>query len=151
MLHMNIIRPYAGSDMAACLRLFDGNVPRFFAASERQDFAAFLERLPGKTYLVVERDHIVVACGGHMVETGGETAALCWGMVDHNLQGNGIGRLLTEARLNAVRAEGGVKRVKLDTSQHTRDFYARFGFRAEAVVKDGYGPGLDRWDMLLEF
>lgn len=41
-------------------------------------------------------------------------------------------------------------RIELDTSQHTQAFYARFGFTVERVVVNGYGPGLDRWDMALD-
>ena len=35
-------RPYAPADAEACLALFDANVPRYFDASERAEFAAFL-------------------------------------------------------------------------------------------------------------
>ncbi|WP_258078827.1 hypothetical protein [Xanthomonas arboricola] len=43
-----------------------------------------------------------------------------------------------------------VRRVILDTSQHTRQFYARFGFVVQQVTVDGYAPGLERWDMALD-
>ena len=149
---MDFVRAYAPSDRDDCLRLFDGNAPDFFAASERQDFADFLERQPaGVSFQVVERDGRLVACGGHFVEDDGETAGLCWGMVDRSLQGTGLGHILTEARLRAIRATPGVKRVRLDTSQHTHGFYARFGFQREAISPDGYGPGLERWNMILRF
>lgn len=46
-------------------------------------------------------------------------------------------------------SDAGVGRVKLNTSQHTQGFYARFGFETEAVTPDGYAPGIDRWDMVL--
>ena len=148
---MTTVRPYTPLDMQSCLRLFDSNVPHFFTAAERGDFAAFLERhAVTESYHVVERDGDVVACGGYFVREDGETAGFCWGMVDRSLHRNGIGRLLTEARLQAVRASPGLRRITLDTSQHTKAFYARFGFRVEAVTKDGYGPGLDRYDMVLD-
>lgn len=147
---MTAVRVYVPADREACLTLFDGNVPTFFAAGEREDFAAFLDRHAADwAFQVIERDGRVVACGGHKVASDGVTAGFCWGMVDRALHRAGLGRALTEARLRAARATPGVTQVCLDTSQHTRGFYERFGFVVEAVVADGYGAGLDRYDMRL--
>lgn len=147
---INLVRGYRSSDRDACLALFRGNVPDFFAASEEAQFAGFLDRQAAKcAYQVIVRDGHIVACGGHVTESDGITASFCWGMVERGRHRTGLGRLLTEARLRAARATPGVRQVRLDTSQHTQGFYARFGFETVAVVKDGYDPGLDRWDMLL--
>ncbi|WP_218647408.1 GNAT family N-acetyltransferase [Sphingobium lactosutens] len=130
--------------------MFDGNVPVFFAASERQDFVRFLEQdAINSSYLVIERNGRVVACGGLAFEKDGKTASLCWGMVDRGLQKTGLGNALTQARLTVAAAKPGVIQIRLDTSQHTQGFYARFGFQTERITQEGYGPGLDRWDMLL--
>ena len=145
---MNTARPYTVADRAACLALFDSNAPRFFDPSERAGFEQFLDDLRGP-YPVSERDGRGVGGGGHAVEPDGRTVSLCWGMVEQGLHGQGLGRLLTEARLAAARAEPGVTAVRLDTGQHTTGFYERFGFVIERVVKDGYAPGSDRHDMRL--
>lgn len=148
---VNTIRPYVTQDYAACLALFDSNVPQFFARTERTDFERFLEHDAGAWhYLVIVRAGAVVACGGHALSVDGRVASFGWGMVDRRLHRQGLGRALTEARLDACRRSAGVTRIELDTSQHTRAFYARFGFGVERVVVDGYGPGLDRWDMALD-
>lgn len=42
----------------------------------------------------------------------------------------------------------GVTQVALDTSQHTAPFYARPDFREVRRTPSGYGPGLDRVDMI---
>ncbi|WP_440984587.1 GNAT family N-acetyltransferase [Xanthomonas sontii] len=147
---MNTIRPYVMQDRAACLALFDSNVPQFFDRSERAGFDRFLQHDTGTWhYLVVARAGVVVACGGHALRLDGRVASFGWGMVDRRLHRHGLGRALTEARLDACRSAG-VARIELDTSQHTQGFYARFGFGVERVVVDGYGPGLDRWDMALD-
>ncbi|MEH3122505.1 MAG: GNAT family N-acetyltransferase [Sphingomonas phyllosphaerae] len=146
------VRAYGAADRAACLALFNGNTPAFFAAEERVDFAAFLDTHAADwAFQVVERCGTIVACGGHRVAADGETAGFCWGMVDHRQHRSGIGRILTQSRLDAARATPGVRQVRLDTSQHTQGFYARFGFEVERVVPDGYAPGLDRVDMLLRW
>ena len=143
-------RTYRAEDMAGCLALFDSNTPRFFDVSEREGFVSFLNdqalRWP---YQVLELEGRIVGCGGHAVEADGVSVALCWGMVDNSLHGQGLGRVLTEARIAAARATPGVARVKLNTSQHTQGFYARFGFETEKVTPDGYASGIDRWDMVL--
>ncbi len=143
-------RAYAPSDQDACLALLDGNSPTFFTASDRTMFEAFLADLAvAWGYRVLERDGRLVACGGCTVEADGTTAGFCWGMVDRALQGTGLGTQLTAMRLRDAAAIPGVTRVRLDTSQLTQGFYARFGFRPVRVTRDGYGPGLDRWDMVL--
>lgn len=145
------IRPYAASDRDGCLALFDGNVPRFFAPSERADFARFLDRQTGEgAYLVLTRGGHLLACGGLGLSEDGRTAEFVWGMVDRASQGQGLGRALTQARLRAAAALPNLRQIRLDTSQHTQGFYARFGFRVLSVTQDGYGPGLDRWDMVLD-
>lgn len=143
-------RPYHVADRDACLALFDGNVPRFFDPDERAGFADFLDTHAERwAYRVLASDGSVVACGGHAVIDDGTTADLCWGMVDRAHHGTGLGSLLTVARIDAARALPGMLRVRLDTSQHTAGFYHRFGFVTDAVVLDGYGPGLDRHEMTL--
>lgn len=143
------VRDYAPADRAACLAVFETNVPDFFAAAEREELEAFL-RDPSGPYLVLEDDDgRIVACGGYAVEPGSETADLCWGMVARDRQGAGLGRWLTEARLARIRRDAAVREVALRTSQHTRGFYERMGFVTESVVADGFSPGLHRYDMRL--
>lgn len=141
-------RPYRADDYSACLALFDGNTPEFFAAHERAEFLAFLREIGPWPYLVGEAGGQVVACGGF--EVAGSSASLTFGMVDRRLQGQGIGQALTRARLEAIRAAPGVDRVVIETSQLSAGFYDRLGFRVTEVTENGFGPGLDRWVMVLE-
>lgn len=78
----------------------------------------------------------------------GRIAHFCWGMVDRTRHRQGIGTTLVRVRLHRA-AQAGVREVRLDTSQHSRAFYERLGFQAGSVMADGYGPGLDRCDMVL--
>ncbi len=146
-----VLRPFAPEDAAACLALFDGNTPRYFAPGERAEFAAFLQALPRADwpYWVMWRGGVAVACGGLILDAPARRAGLSWGMVDVRLHGTGLGRRLTEARLAQARRRPGLAAVTMETSQHTQGFYARLGFAVQAVTPDGFGPGLDRWDMVL--
>ena len=70
-------------------------------------------------------------------------------MVQREQHRSGYGRVLLEARLAAIRAEGGVRDVRLSTSQHAAGFYQRFGFLTVKLVPGGFSPGIDRCDMVL--
>jgi len=147
---MDTLRNYQPDDLAACLGLFDENVPAFFAAEERSAFVRFLTRHAAQwNYQVLERAGQVVASAGYALGPAVGVASLCWGMVHPRLHRQGLGTVLLQARLRALRARPAIAQVVLDTSQHTQAFYARFGFVATRVVPGGYGPGLDRWDMAL--
>lgn len=145
---MSTIRAFTAADAPACLAIFDGNVPRFFGAHERADFSTYLQQ-PARAadYRVIECGDRVVACGGLAMDDA-LTAAFCWGMVDHTVHRQGLGRELAQARLLQARARG-ARRVVLSTSQHTCDFYAALGFEVTGVVSDGHGPGLDAVGMAL--
>ncbi|ADO43294.1 GNAT family N-acetyltransferase [Ketogulonicigenium vulgare] len=144
-------RSYQPADHDACLALFDGNVPHFFDPSERADYVAFLaDQVLRRPYIVLEQAGRIIACGGLQVLADQRASFLSWGMVARDLQGQGIGRHLTMARIALARATEGVDKITLNTSQHTQGFYARFGFTPVKVTLDGYGPGLDRWDMVLD-
>ena len=148
---MDTIRTYRPDDFSACLALFNDNVPTFFSAGERADFVRFLTHHAATWhYQVIERAGQVVACAGYSISTNGTTASLGWGMVHPGLHRQGLGTMLLLARLETLRLTQEIEHVVLDTSQHTQAFYARFGFVVKQIVQDGYGAGLDRWDMALD-
>ena len=144
------VREYTSSDRSSCLAVFDSNVPRFFASSEREEFAAFLNTpLPGPFALIEDEAGEVLGCGGYRVRPGSTTADLCWGMIKRERHGTGLGKLLLDIRLERIHADTEVEAVSVHTSQHTCGFYRHRGFRTERVTPNGYAPGLDRCDMRL--
>jgi GNAT superfamily N-acetyltransferase len=140
------VRDFDSADLPACLEVFDTNVPLYFKPHEREQFQADLPLID--RYFVLQ-DHVAIAgCGGYSVRPGTSTADLCWGMVRRELHGTGLGQLLLEYRLERIRGDRRITEVALNTSQYTRGFYERYGFRTLQVTPDGYAPGLDRCDML---
>lgn len=144
-----VIRPYQPSDREACLGIFDANTPQSFLPSERADFEAWLDSAGGSAeYLVMEGPSGVVACGGlWFSEDVDRPAGFAWGMVHPDWQRQGLGSALARTRLARLR-ELRVARALLDTSQFTAPFYARLGFQEVKRTANGYGPGLDRVDMV---
>ncbi|MND93430.1 acetyltransferase [compost metagenome] len=144
-------RAYCIEDRLACLAVFDSNVPHFFALQERPDYIEFLaSEVLERPYLVVQDGKEIIGCGGLKVIAEKKTAFLSWGMVASKYHGKGVGRFLAEARLDLAKTIPEVEAVTLNTSQHTRRFYEKFGFVSTSVTPDGYAPGLDRWDMILK-
>lgn len=141
------IRPFHPEDRAACLALFGSNVPGFFAPHERAEFETWLHG-PGESFVVGEAGR-VVACGAVWLDPQRPEppAGLSWGMVARDAQRRGHGSQLLAFRLKRLRALGAAE-AHLDTSQRSAPFFARFGFRQVRRVPGGYGPGLDRVDMV---
>jgi len=142
------VRRYQHDDLAACIAVFDSNVPKFFHATERAGFEEFLE--DPWPYIVMENDGAIVGCGGWDREEDEKLACLTWGMVRSDVHNSGLGRFLLLYRLREIAKMGGVERVRIDTSQHTADFFRKQGFKVVGVEKDGYAPGLDRIEMVMK-
>lgn len=141
-------RPFAPGDAAACLALFDANVPRYFDPSERDGFARFLDAPPCPYLVGTDGRDAVVACGGWFVEEGDpRVGGLAWGILHPALHGRGLGRQLLEVRLARLRETPGVRSLVLRTCQHTQRFFERAGFAVTAHVPDGHAPGIDFVEM----
>lgn len=145
-----LIRSYVPSDREACLDLLRSNIPEHFSPPETEEFARFLDALPGP-YFVAEVDGRIVGCGGIAVEKDGVTATLCWGIVEATRQRTGVGTRLLERRLGGFLAEHPeIRRVQMHTSQKVQGFYAKHGFVVASVVPQGFGPELDLVTMVRE-
>ena len=141
------IRPFVRTDEAACLGIFDGNMPRFFAPSERPEFVRFLETSTSPYLVATAQDGSVIACGGYHVDGDAAFANLTWGMVQRSWHGRGIGETLLHARIAAIEASTTVAVIRATTSQHARGFFARHGFKLVRIEPDGLARGLDRVEM----
>ncbi|MBK8171535.1 MAG: GNAT family N-acetyltransferase [Sandaracinaceae bacterium] len=143
------IRPFQKADLAACLAVFDSNVPLYFTQDERLLFEEFLASLPGP-YTIVEDAGEVVACGGFARSNSNSNIVnLCWGMVHRDKHVKGYGTAMLKGRLAEITQNPEIEFVDINTSQHTAPFFESNGFATLYVTKDGYGPGLDRYDMRL--
>jgi GNAT superfamily N-acetyltransferase len=140
--------PYDSCMRDGCLRIFDLNVPAFFAGKERVLFEEYLDGHSG-SYLAIVFEGGIAACGGFFVLPEERIAGLSWGMVRPDCQHMGVGRRLLLTRLLAVTARSRVDRVILDTSQNAQGFFGHFGFVQTRTTPDGLAPGLDRVEMTL--
>lgn len=144
------LRPWGAEDRALGEALFDSNTPDYFAAIEKADFLGFMDDLEGPYFVLETLAGEALGCGGYARQPKAPSvAALCWGMVRGDLHGRRLGeRLLTE-RLALIAADPTFETVDIQTTQHSRGFFARYGFVEIAHVPDGFAPGMDRVDMTL--
>jgi predicted GNAT family N-acyltransferase len=145
------LRRYRAEDRAACLALFDGNMPEYFAADERAEFVETLDEMDGgiADYWVLELEgEGIVACGGYAATDGDPSiAVLFWGMVRRDLHRRGLGERLLLERLRRIDADPAFASAVIETTQHSRDFYARHGFQVVREQRNGIALGLDLVDM----
>lgn len=152
-----MIRPYKPSDRNACLEIFESNCPKYFDQSERVYIERWLDaqdageptypNSAGDHYFVLEVDGRVIACGGFYLRKEEHTANIAWGMVSSYFHRQGYGRKLFQYRLNEIERHRPGAKIVLDTSQHTFGFFEKMGLKVQSITKDGYGTGLDRYDM----
>ena len=144
-------RVYETRDRDACIDVCRGNVPKFIAEEEVVLFSRFIdEQVPSSCRYVVGRvDGAVVACGGLARDGERQVATMCWGLVQRSWHGRGLGSALLVERmawLSREELQAGWK-FELQTSQHTYRFFEKFGFRVGGITPNGFGGGLDKYEM----
>lgn len=142
-----MIRQYRESDIDAVVEIFRSNIPKYFGPSEEPGLRQFLAEF-AELYSVIEVDGNVIGAGGIGLNDD-DTVSLCWGMVHREHLGTGVGRILTQYRIERSREVFGDKPIVTSTSQLTEGFYERFGLKTFERNKDAFGPGLDECKMRL--
>jgi predicted GNAT family N-acyltransferase len=147
-MKMNL-RPYTEADLEAVVEIFRSNIPKYFGPGEEPGLRDFLSSTRGENYYVGDIEGTLIAAGGVAVNEN-QTVSLCWGMVRADHLGTGLGRELTEYRIGKAKEIFGGLPLFISTSQHTQGFYEKFGFRLTKHERDGFGPGIDICEMLLD-
>lgn len=145
-----MIRAYSPTDLSACLRVFDSNVPRYFSSGERDRFRSFLDDLPGPAWVTHSDEQQVTGFGAVSFVPNGHEAWLRWGMVDSRYHRQGIGEALLLTRLAWIRHHSSAVIVRVATTRSVGGFFEHMGFRLVAVTRGGMAPDLDRVDYALD-
>lgn len=145
-----MIRKYTSDDLDAIVAIFRSNIPKYFTPEEEPGLHDFVSKFPDE-YYVVELDGEIVGAGGIAFnDLTPPTVSLCWGMVRKDHLGTGLGKVLTEFRIELSKEKYPGIAMTIGTSQHTEGFYEKFGFRTTERNIDGFGPGIDECKMRLE-
>ncbi|HET8859292.1 GNAT family N-acetyltransferase [Marivirga sp.] len=140
------IRPYIASDKAAVLQLFDLNTPQYFDEAERADLIHYLDN-ETEDYFVVEDEGEIVGAGGINNELQSKTAIISWDIIKPNQHGKGIGRKLTQHRIQHINTKPEIEKIIVRISQHTDKFYEKMGFKLLKVEQDYWAKGFDLYEM----
>lgn len=145
------LRRYEPRDLDAVVAIFRSNIPKYFGHEEEPGLIEFLSTDRMEDYYVVEIEEQVVGAGGIAInDIEPPTVSLCWGMVREDCLGTGIGKELTRFRIELARGKYPGLPITIGTSQHTRGFYEKFGFRLVEHTPNGFGPGIDNCRMRLD-
>jgi predicted GNAT family N-acyltransferase len=136
-----------------CVEAFISNVPDYFTEAEIAQYEDWLNLLQeGKDnshYYVAAMGDTLVGCGGFGYDANNNTVTFAWGFVHRNFHKRGFGKLLLTYRLNKIRELHPHASIVLDTTQHSRPFFERYGFVTVKYTEDGYSAGMHRYDMVL--
>ena len=140
---------------SALLKVFKSNMPLYFAPEELALFDAFLDRdMERGPYYIIFKDNEIVGCGGIALNeptkyTNEPHVIMTWGMVDNTRHKEGLGKALLLYRMEqAKEVYPGVK-IALGTTQHTFEFFEKYGFKTVFYEKDHWGKDLDLYQMEL--
>ncbi len=139
-------RQYRRTDYQACRDIFAANCPEFFAPNEEAEYQEFLDAVP-ESYEVCEVDGQVRGAFGLLPDSGNEKR-LSWILLDPEVQGVGIGQKLMERVIDLGHLSE-TRNVRIAASHKSAPFFARFGAMSTSSTRDGWGPGMDRVDMVL--
>ncbi|MEX2964643.1 GNAT family N-acetyltransferase [Microbulbifer sp. TYP-18] len=131
-----------------CRSIFLKNVPDFFAENEESPFLEFLDSAPS-IYRIVLLDQEVIGSFGVTEIMVGEAGRISWIMLDPAKQGVGAGRYMIDECLS-IANDYKLGALKISASHLSEAFFKYFGASREGFVKDGWGKGMHRVDMLLQ-
>ncbi len=142
-----VIRPYEVSDQRDCLAVFDANCPEYFDPGERADYVEFLDERPAGYEVCVQGRSIAGAFGVCARAEGGQR--LRWILIKPAAQGQGVGSAMM-VRAQEVCRDLRAAQLHISASQKSAPFFVRFGVRAVETIPQGWGPDLDRVEMVLQ-
>jgi [ribosomal protein S18]-alanine N-acetyltransferase len=152
------IRKYEPRDKQECIDIFNSNCPEFFDPGEIELLEKWLtaqdkgqhvyDTSVAEQYYVLEYNNRIIASGGFVILKDKPIAVMAWGMVLNGYHRQGFGKKLFVFRAEEIRKQYPNYSITLDTSQHSYKFFKHLGFVVTKITPEGYGPGLDRYDMV---
>lgn len=141
-----MIRNYTHKDKSKVMTLLRQNTPQYFALIEESDFEQYLDH-DVEDYFVYQYNSEIIGAGGINYFPEEKLARLSWDMVDPKSQGTGIGRELTQYRINRLNSNPNIELISVRTSQLVYKFYEKIGFELKKVEKDFWAKHFDLYQM----
>lgn len=143
------IRNYTPTDDSQLIELLRLNTPKYFAPAEETDLIDYLANHIDH-YYVVEIDNVIMGCGGFNISNDRKNAAISWDIIHPDAQGKGVGKQLTQYRIDRIKEIKSIEIISVRTSQLVYKFYEKFGFVLKEITKDYWAEGIDMYRMEME-
>ena len=144
-----MIRNYTKKDKSTLIELLRQNTPEYFDPSEEIEFINYLDH-EVEDYFVYELDFKIIGAGGINYFLEEKSARISWDMVDSKSQGKGIGKKLTQHRINHLKRNTEVEIIRVRTSQHAYKFYGKMGFELDKIEKKYWAKNFDLYLMKMK-
>ena len=141
-----MIRNYTKKDKSTLIELLRQNTPEYFDPSEEIEFINYLDH-EVEDYFVYELDFKIIGAGGINYFLEEKSARISWDMVDSKSQEKGIGKKITQHRINHLKRNTEVEIIRVRTSQHAYKFYEKMGFELEKIEKEYWAKNFDLYLM----
>ncbi|CAL2087178.1 GNAT family N-acetyltransferase [Tenacibaculum sp. 190524A02b] len=141
-----MIRAYSTTDKSQLIEILRKNIPDFFDYSEEKDFKNYLDN-ELEDYFVYEENGKIIGSGGINYYTHEKTARISWDIIDPKTQGKGIGKKLTQFRINHINNNIEIDKIIVRTSQLAYKFYEKMGFQLVSIEKDFWAKDFDLYLM----
>lgn len=141
-----MIRKYLISDKTKIIELLRKNTPTYFDYSEEKDFESYLD-YEVEDYFVYEINSEIIGAGGINYFFKEKLARISWDIIDPKAQGKGIGKELTQHRINHLNKNKNIELIVVRTTQLAYLFYAKMGFEIEKIEKDFWAKGFHLYQM----
>ncbi len=142
------IKRYTSQNKKEVINLLKLNTPNFFDPSEEQDFSNYLDN-EVEDYFVIEENSKIIGAGGINYFPDEKIARISWDIIAPDSQGKGIGKKLTEFRINHLKENLFVNKIVIRTSQFVYKFYEKMGFKLEIIEKDYWAENFDLYQMTM--
>ena len=101
-------------------------------------------------YFVFEEHSKILGAGGINYFLEEKLARISWDMVAPKSQGKGIGKKLTQHRINHLKGNPEIDIIRVRTSQHAYKFYEKMGFELEKIEKEYWAKNFDLYLMQMK-
>ncbi len=140
------IRRYTPADREGVLNLLRMNTPMYFSPDEEKDLHYYLDNHV-ENYFVLVSGNTLLGCGGFNFSDDLTVGKISWDIFHPHHQGKGLGRMLTQYRIDKLKEYDCINIISVRTSQLVYKFYEKFGFVLQEVVKDYWAKGFDLYRM----
>lgn len=140
------IRRYAEADRENVIYLLRLNTPAYFSPTEEEDLIDYLDHHAAH-YYVMDSGSGLVGCGGINFVGDPPVVRISWDIFHPDYQGKGLGRMLTEFRIEKIKEYPNIQIIVVRTSQLAYKFYEKLGFELQEIVKNYWADGFDLYLM----